>query len=130
MCEGHGLSGERAAEPARPPAPSSFRSPLAIVAIALVQLYRHSFSAFLGRQCRYEPSCSQYALDALRLHGFWAGSFMAVARLCRCGPFGAHGFDPVPSTLRPEARWWLPWRYGVWRMQREEDKVARGNEPR
>jgi putative membrane protein insertion efficiency factor len=97
-------------------------SPLALLAIAIVQLYRHSLSAFLGRQCRYQPSCSEYALDALRRYGFWPGSFMALARICRCGPFGGHGFDPVPAQLRAKARWWLPWRYGVWRMRREEAK--------
>ncbi|MFI4995158.1 MAG: membrane protein insertion efficiency factor YidD [Hyphomicrobiales bacterium] len=105
-------------------------SPLARVAIAVVLVYRYSLSAFLGRQCRYEPSCSEYALDALRLHGFWPGSCMAFARLCRCGPFGGHGFDPVPPTLRAEARWWLPWRYGVWRMPREDDKLDLQNQPK
>ncbi|MBV8963229.1 MAG: membrane protein insertion efficiency factor YidD [Hyphomicrobiales bacterium] len=95
--------------------PASGTSPLALVAIGFVQLYRHSFSALLGRQCRYLPTCSEYALDALRLHGFWAGWFMALARLCRCGPFGGHGYDPVPLTLPASARWWLPWRYGAWR---------------
>ena len=61
-----------------------------------------------GRQCRYQPTCSEYALDAFRLHGFWPGFFLAFARLCRCGPFGGHGYDPVPRTLRADARWWLP----------------------
>lgn len=103
-------------------------SPLALIAIALVQVYRHSLSAILGRHCRYQPSCSEYALDALRLHGFWAGCFMALARLCRCGPFGGHGFDPVPTTLGFGARWWLPWRYGVWRMAREDDKLDPSNQ--
>ena len=102
-------------------------TPLAFLAIALVHIYRHSLSVFLGRQCRYQPSCSEYALDAFRLHGFWAGFFMAFARICRCGPFGGHGFDPVPSRLRAEARWWLPWRYGLWRMAREDDKLDPSN---
>jgi uncharacterized protein len=100
-------------------------SPLAFLAIAIVQIYRHSLSAFLGRQCRYQPSCSEYALDAFRLHGFWPGCFMAFARLCRCGPFGDHGFDPVPESLPAAARWWLPWRYGVWRMPRQGDSLDR-----
>jgi putative membrane protein insertion efficiency factor len=98
-------------------------SPLALVAIAIVQIYRHSLSALLGRQCRYQPSCSEYALDAFRLHGFWPGAFMALARISRCGPLGGHGFDPVPSHLSADARWWRPWRYGVWRMPREEGNV-------
>jgi putative membrane protein insertion efficiency factor len=110
------------------PQRSASPSPLALIAIAIVQIYRHSLSALLGRQCRYQPSCSEYALDAFRLHGFWPGSFMALARICRCGPYGGHGFDPVPSRLSSEARWWLPWRYGVWRMPREEDNLDPSNQ--
>ena len=101
---------------------ASTASPFAIVAIGFVQLYRHSLSALLGGQCRYLPTCSEYALDAFRLHGAWAGSFMTLARLCRCGPFGGHGYDPVPLTLPGSARWFLPWRYGAWRGPREPDK--------
>jgi uncharacterized protein len=109
-------------------APSPAPSLLARAAIAVVLLYRYTFSALLGRQCRYQPTCSEYALDALRLHGFWPGSLMTLARICRCGPFGGHGFDPVPPTLRAEARWFLPWRYGVWRTPREDDKLDPGNQ--
>jgi putative membrane protein insertion efficiency factor len=93
------------------------------LAIALVKVYRYSLSALLGGQCRYLPTCSEYALDALRLHGFWPGSVMAFARICRCGPFGGHGFDPVPSVLPGNARWWLFWRYGVWRTPRTDDST-------
>lgn len=108
---------EGASGPTPPHAPPP--TALALLAIGLVQLYRHSLSALLGRRCRYLPTCSEYALDAFRLHGFWAGSFLAFARLCRCGPFGGHGFDPVPHSLPDSARWWLPWRYGVWHAPRE-----------
>ncbi|MBV9738283.1 MAG: membrane protein insertion efficiency factor YidD [Hyphomicrobiales bacterium] len=101
--------------------PPTKPSPLAFLAMGLVQLYRHSLSAVMGRQCRYLPTCSEYALNALRLHGFWAGSFMTLARFCRCGPFGGHGYDPVPPMLPDTARWWLPWRYGIWRGPREGD---------
>jgi putative membrane protein insertion efficiency factor len=79
-------------------------------------------SALLGRHCRYLPSCSEYALDAFRIHGFWPGCFLAFARLCRCGPFGGHGYDPVPKTLRADAHWWLPWRYGVWHTPRDPEQ--------
>jgi putative membrane protein insertion efficiency factor len=47
--------------------------------------------------CRFEPSCSTYAADALRTHGAVRGSALAVRRLCRCHPWGGHGYDPVPS---------------------------------
>ena len=112
----------RSREPSAAPASSARPSVLALLAIGLVQLYRHSLSALLGGQCRYLPTCSEYALDAFRLHGFWAGSFMAFARLCRCGPYGGHGYDPVPRMIPDTARWWLPWRYGVWRGPREGDE--------
>jgi uncharacterized protein len=93
------------------------------LAILLIEIYRHTLSAVLGRQCRYLPTCSEYAIDALRLHGLWAGTVMALARVSRCGPFGGHGYDPVPAKLDPKAHWWLPWRYGVWRGPRDDDKV-------
>lgn len=47
--------------------------------------------------CRYSPSCSQYALEALEVHGSWRGSRLAVRRLLRCHPWGGHGWDPVPE---------------------------------
>jgi putative membrane protein insertion efficiency factor len=103
---------------------------LARIAIALVWLYRLSLSALVGGQCRYQPTCSEYALDAFRLHGFWPGFFLAFARLCRCGPFGGHGYDPVPRTLRADARWWLPWRYGAWRTPPERDDVDMRKHPK
>jgi len=96
------------------------------LAILLVQLYRHTLSALMGRQCRYLPTCSEYAVDALRLHGFAIVSIMALARISRCGPFGGDGYDPVPQAPPAGARWWLPWRYGVWRMPRDDDKVTPG----
>lgn len=63
---------------------------------ALIWLYRHSFSYFLGRQCRFEPSCSVYADEALRLHGAWKGGLLALKRIARCHPWGGTGYDPVP----------------------------------
>ena len=84
---------------------------------ALIFLYRVTFSAFLGRWCRYAPTCSEYADEAIARHGLWAGGWMGVARLCRCRPGGGDGFDPVPKTLRKDAGPLTPWRYGVWRMR-------------
>ena len=99
-------------------------SPAARLMIVLVTGYRLTVSAVLGRQCRYLPTCSEYALEALRLHGAWAGLFLTAARVGRCGPLGSHGYDPVPMILRADARWWCPWRYGVWRGPRDDDKLA------
>ena len=74
----------------------SGQAPVAILR-ALIALYRYTFSALLGRQCRYLPTCSEYADEALRVHGAGRGTILAVKRLCRCHPFGGHGFDPVPK---------------------------------
>ncbi|WP_394057896.1 membrane protein insertion efficiency factor YidD [Xanthobacter variabilis] len=81
--------------------------------------YRYTLSSFMGRQCRYLPTCSEYADEAISRHGAWPGLFMATARLCRCHPWGGHGYDPVPPTLPVEGRWYRPWRYGRWHFKAE-----------
>jgi uncharacterized protein len=64
--------------------------------MALVQGYRLLLSAWLGPSCRFEPSCSTYALQALERHGAAAGSYLTLRRLARCHPWCTPGFDPVP----------------------------------
>jgi putative membrane protein insertion efficiency factor len=81
----------------------------------LIRGYQLSLSSLIGRQCRYLPTCSQYLDDAIERHGVWVGSWMGLARLCRCHPWGGHGYDPVSDVVPESARWWQPWRYGVWR---------------
>jgi putative membrane protein insertion efficiency factor len=66
--------------------------------IASVRGYRLLLSAWLGTSCRFEPSCSAYALRALADHGAAAGSYLSVHRLLRCAPWCAGGHDPVPAT--------------------------------
>jgi putative membrane protein insertion efficiency factor len=61
-----------------------------------VRLYRVLISPWLPRACRYDPSCSEYALGALRTHGPVRGLWLAARRLSRCHPWGGFGFDPVP----------------------------------
>jgi putative membrane protein insertion efficiency factor len=90
-------------------------SPFAALARAFIFVYRMSISAIAGRSCRYAPSCSEYADEAIVRHGFWAGGWMGLARLCRCRPGGGEGFDPVPEQLPAEAAAFTPWRYGRWR---------------
>ncbi|MHB8885874.1 MAG: membrane protein insertion efficiency factor YidD [Methylovirgula sp.] len=80
-----------------------------------IRAYQLSFSAFLGRQCRYLPSCSAYADEAITRHGLGPGSIMGLARLCRCHPWGNYGYDPVPDHLPDGCSWLKPWRYGQWR---------------
>ncbi|MDI4657501.1 membrane protein insertion efficiency factor YidD [Xanthobacter autotrophicus] len=86
-----------------------------------ILIYRYTLSSFMGRQCRYLPTCSDYAEEAVMRHGALAGSVMATARICRCHPWGGHGYDPVPRCLPAEGRWYRFWRYGVWRMPKEPD---------
>jgi uncharacterized protein len=83
----------------------------------LIRFYQLTLAAFLGRQCRYLPTCSQYMDEAITRHGLWAGGWMGVARLCRCHPWGGHGFDPVPIDTPARAHWWRPWAYGRWRSR-------------
>jgi uncharacterized protein len=59
-------------------------------------IYRVAFSPFLGRNCRFFPSCSDYANEALSRHGAARGSWLAVKRISRCHPWHPGGFDPVP----------------------------------
>ena len=82
---------------------------------ALVKLYRVTLSPLIGFHCRYLPTCSDYADQALERHGLWAGSWMTLARLLRCQPWGTSGIDNVPMMRPPGARWYLPWRFGRWR---------------
>ena len=71
------------------------------ILILLIQLYRYTLSPLLGVRCRFEPSCSVYAVEALRRHGALKGGWLAAKRLGRCHPFHPGGHDPVP---RPEHR--------------------------
>src|SRR5258708_32875626 len=81
----------------------------------LVKAYRYTLSPLVGFHCRHLPTCSDYADQALERYGLWAGGWMALARLCRCHPFGTSGLDFVPDKLSPKSHWYLPWRYGRWR---------------
>jgi putative membrane protein insertion efficiency factor len=67
--------------------------------LAFVHLYRVFLSPFLGGACKFYPSCSQYAQEAIALHGAKSGSWLALKRLGRCRPFTKGGFDPVPDSL-------------------------------
>jgi uncharacterized protein len=81
--------------------------------IALVKVYRRVFSPLLnasGPLCRFEPSCSRYALTCLEEHGALRGSLLSVVRLCKCHPFHPGGYDPPP--VRPARAPSLPSRAG------------------
>lgn len=65
--------------------------------IALIKIYRYLFSPYLGPHCRFTPSCSAYAVEALEKHRALRGSALALRRLCRCHPWCEGGLDPVPD---------------------------------
>ena len=69
---------------------------IARLLIGLIRAYRYLLSPWWGRQCRFTPTCSQYAIEALQRHGAWKGSALALRRVLRCNPWHAGGFDPVP----------------------------------
>jgi putative membrane protein insertion efficiency factor len=76
---------------------SGTRSPLAALLLGLIRLYQLTLSPLIGRHCRFQPTCSCYAADAIELHGAFRGGLLAARRLARCHPWGGAGWDPVPE---------------------------------
>jgi len=64
--------------------------------IGLIKIYQFTLSPFLGKQCRFIPTCSQYGIEAIQKHGAFKGSWLAIKRIIRCNPWGGSGYDPVP----------------------------------
>ncbi|HEY4062475.1 MAG TPA: membrane protein insertion efficiency factor YidD [Puia sp.] len=69
---------------------------LSLPLIALIKIYQWVLSPLIGPRCRFTPTCSQYAIGALKKHGVFKGSWLTIRRLSRCHPWGGHGADPVP----------------------------------
>jgi uncharacterized protein len=78
------------------------------------RIYKLTLSPLIGQHCRYLPTCSDYAAGCVRTHGAWAGSWMGLARVCRCRPGGGSGYDPVPPVCGA-VPWYAPWRMGIWK---------------
>lgn len=70
---------------------------------ALIAVYRYGISPFIAGSCRYHPSCSTYAEEALSIHGAFRGGWIALKRMARCHPWGSHGYDPVPDAKITES---------------------------
>lgn len=102
------------ADPAAPKLPARLRGVPQSVAIGLIKAYAVIVSPLLGGNCRYLPTCSAYGEEAIRHHGVWYGGWMTLARLLRCHPWGASGFDPVPEAVDPRAAALAPWRAARW----------------
>jgi uncharacterized protein len=65
--------------------------------VGILRVYQLTLSALIGRRCRYLPTCSEYAMEAITRHGPWRGLRLGAGRVCRCHPWGGDGFDPVPE---------------------------------
>ena len=71
-------------------------APMKTAMLLLIRLYQLTLSSAMGRNCRFLPTCSDYARQAIEIHGAYDGGKLAVKRMCRCHPWGGEGFDPVP----------------------------------
>jgi len=108
--------------PAGAPLPSKL---LRYGAHGLIRTYQVTLSSIMGRQCRYLPTCSEYTDEAIQRHGLWRGGWMGLARICRCRPGGASGYDPPAAELPHDASALRPWRYGDWRGPRQCEAVEK-----
>ncbi|MFC0322301.1 membrane protein insertion efficiency factor YidD [Gallibacterium melopsittaci] len=66
------------------------------ILIGLIRLYQLFISPLIGPRCRFTPTCSQYGIEAIQLHGVIKGGWLTVKRILKCHPFGSSGYDPVP----------------------------------
>ena len=66
------------------------------ILILLIRIYQVTLSPFIGRQCRYVPTCSNYGIEAIKKYGAVKGGWLTVKRILSCNPWGGSGYDPVP----------------------------------
>lgn len=64
--------------------------------VLIIKIYQYTISPLLPSTCRYEPSCSNYGIEAINKHGIFKGSYYTIKRILSCNPWGGHGYDPVP----------------------------------
>ena len=80
------------------------RDPLSLLLLGAIGAYRLAVAPLLGARCRFLPSCSEYGRDAIEHHGPLKGSWLTLRRICRCHPWGGHGYDPVPHAHARKTR--------------------------
>lgn len=90
-CQSNHTDHGRALEQHRPTLPAR-------ILILCVRGYQHTLSHIVGGQCRFQPTCSNYGIDALTRHGALFGSWLTIKRICRCHPWNTGGYDPVPGN--------------------------------
>jgi len=78
----------------------SLKKMLRQIYILPIKFYKLSISPLMPASCRHIPTCSQYAIDAITLHGILYGTWLAIKRLSKCHPWGTHGYDPVPQEKK------------------------------
>ena len=72
------------------------------VLILFVRFYQYAISPLFPQSCRYTPTCSQYSIEALRIHGPIKGTWLSLKRILSCHPWGGHGYDPVPEKKKKD----------------------------
>lgn len=70
------------------------------ILVFFIRIYQYTISPLLGANCRYTPTCSAYAVEAIQVHGPIKGSYLATKRILSCHPWGGHGYDPVPKKKK------------------------------
>ena len=78
--------------------------PMRALLLSLIRFYQRFLSPLLGPNCRFQPTCSAYAAEAIAVHGAWKGGWLSLRRIARCHPLGGHGPDPVPPATRRSER--------------------------
>jgi uncharacterized protein len=77
--------------------PAAIHALLIQLMILPIRFYQYSISPLFPASCRHQPTCSQYAIEALKVHGIFKGSLLSIWRILRCNPWGTSGYDPVPA---------------------------------
>ena len=73
--------------------------------ILLIRVYQLILSPMLGSNCRFMPTCSEYALESLKVYGLIKGTYLTIKRIGKCHPWGSNGYDPIPTKMGKKIKW-------------------------